>query len=420
MRSAEAPAEHGVSEHAFPEHAFTVPALEPPQVVDEKPVDPAVMGSGWHFSRTFDVTTFRRGNLHTHSNRSDGDSDPADVYTWYREHGYDFVVLTDHNTFTDPARYKAAGDHPFVAIGGEEVTMLGARRQVHVNAICTHSRLPGGRFASAQRALTFGVGEIREVGGVALVNHPNFTWGIASSDLPSALGAQLLEIQSGHPAVRTMGNLSHPSHEALWDMALTAGLDFMGVAVDDAHYLRTPGRARQSHPGRGWVEVFADSPDEETICRALGEGRLYASTGAKLARISVTEDTYSIWPAEAGAEVQFVGVEGRLLASKKLEAGGEFASYTIAGSERYVRARVIDAHGERRGLRRCASSVARSDQLPQIERMRHRHLVDASLGKRREQVAQIRRVGRVPEPRSDLEDLLQGSQGRAVRVLDLV
>src|SRR5262245_25478622 len=47
-------------------------------------VDPTP-GAAIRFARTFDVTKFRRGNVHTHTNRSDGDSDPIDVYTWYRD-----------------------------------------------------------------------------------------------------------------------------------------------------------------------------------------------------------------------------------------------------------------------------------------------------------------------------------------------
>src|SRR3954471_18279509 len=37
-----------------------------------------------------------RGNLHTHSDRSDGVAAPEQVVAAYREAGYDFVVLTDH------------------------------------------------------------------------------------------------------------------------------------------------------------------------------------------------------------------------------------------------------------------------------------------------------------------------------------
>jgi len=39
---------------------------------------------------------FYRGNLHTHSTRSDGRQSPEAVITAYREQGYDFLALTDH------------------------------------------------------------------------------------------------------------------------------------------------------------------------------------------------------------------------------------------------------------------------------------------------------------------------------------
>src|SRR5262245_31247405 len=39
---------------------------------------------------------FYRGNIHTHSNASDGMQSPEAVCTYYREAGYDFLALTDH------------------------------------------------------------------------------------------------------------------------------------------------------------------------------------------------------------------------------------------------------------------------------------------------------------------------------------
>src|SRR3712207_7797258 len=40
--------------------------------------------------------SFFRGNLHCHSNRSDGLVGPRDVATAYRDAGYDFICLSDH------------------------------------------------------------------------------------------------------------------------------------------------------------------------------------------------------------------------------------------------------------------------------------------------------------------------------------
>lgn len=41
-----------------------------------------------------------KGNTHTHTTMSDGDSSPEEVARWYKSHGYQFLVLSDHNTFT--------------------------------------------------------------------------------------------------------------------------------------------------------------------------------------------------------------------------------------------------------------------------------------------------------------------------------
>ena len=40
-----------------------------------------------------------RGDLHSHSCRSDGTRDPSSQFGHYREQGYDFVALTDHNRY---------------------------------------------------------------------------------------------------------------------------------------------------------------------------------------------------------------------------------------------------------------------------------------------------------------------------------
>ena len=39
---------------------------------------------------------FWRGNLHTHSTRSDGVLSPQEVCRRYPDEGYDFLALTDH------------------------------------------------------------------------------------------------------------------------------------------------------------------------------------------------------------------------------------------------------------------------------------------------------------------------------------
>ena len=65
-----------------------------------------------------------RGNTHAHTTNSDGNAPPADVVRWYRDHGYHFVVVTDHEQITDVAPLNAGFASPgkFVVLPGEEIT----------------------------------------------------------------------------------------------------------------------------------------------------------------------------------------------------------------------------------------------------------------------------------------------------------
>jgi hypothetical protein len=295
-----------------------------------------------------EATVFQRGNLHTHTRFSDGDSPPEDVYLWYRRRGYAFVAVTDHNTLTAPATYRELERAGFDLVAGEELSTTAGelRRPVHVNGLCTKRTIGGGHFADATQALSWAVRAIHDQGGVALVNHPNFEWALTEGDVYFAERAELLEIWSGHGGVRAGGDAEHPSAEALWDRLLTAGYPIYGVAVDDAHHLGPPPRdVPHVPPGRAWVEVFAESPDPARICEALRAGHLYASSGARLERVAVTKESYSVRPAEVGARVELVGKGGEVLSTAETTAESPEVVYRVRGDEGYVRARVTDSRG---------------------------------------------------------------------------
>src|SRR5882724_4218351 len=89
-----------------------------------------------------------RGNTHTHTLNSDGDSPPDSVARWYRDHGYAFLFITDHEKITDPAPLNARYGKPgsFLLITGQEVTQriddsthADKRRQAHINSLGARS-----------------------------------------------------------------------------------------------------------------------------------------------------------------------------------------------------------------------------------------------------------------------------------------
>jgi hypothetical protein len=304
------------------------------------------------FEAPVELTRFFRGNTHTHSTRSDGDSSPERVVSWYRDHGYQFVVLTDHSRASRQREFRAQENASFVAVAGEEVTYNsvplpsgGQTAPVHVNALCAKRTMPWRSILPPSRALQAAVsGIVAQDGAVAQINHPNYMWALKQADLLPVRGAALIEIFNQQPDVRNEGDSRHPSTEALWDGLLSRGQRLYGVASDDMHELIARPGSRRAHPGQGWVQVDADDLSDESLCRALEEGRFYSSTGVELARVSAREDELSLEIRASdgrGYVTEFVGQDGAVLARRT----GLAPSYRLQGGERYVRARVTGPRG---------------------------------------------------------------------------
>ena len=81
-----------------------------------------------------------KGNLHTHTTESDGDAHPEAVVKWYKQHDYDFLVLSDHNHLTILEHEIEEGP---LMVPGEEVSarLLGSQAWhggevgIHINGI---------------------------------------------------------------------------------------------------------------------------------------------------------------------------------------------------------------------------------------------------------------------------------------------
>src|SRR5947207_10071807 len=88
-----------------------------------------------------------RCNTHTHTSspaHADANGTPEAVADWYRSHGYQCLVITDHETLTDvsPLNRKYAGGGDFLVLQGQEITQRlndtshpNGVRHLHVNGI---------------------------------------------------------------------------------------------------------------------------------------------------------------------------------------------------------------------------------------------------------------------------------------------
>lgn len=288
-----------------------------------------------------------KGNTHTHTVNSDGDSTPDEVVRWYREHGYQFLVLTDHNFLTSTTALNAlhGADERFIVIKGEEVTDRFGTKPLHVNGLDVDAQVAPQGGASVTDVLQRNVDAIRKAAGVPHINHPNFQWAVTADDLIKLRNTKLFEIYNGHPQVNNAGGGGVPGVEEAWDAILSAGMLLYGIAVDDAHVFKQPGNANVAGPGRGWVVVRAARLDARAILEAMEAGDFYASTGVELAEYEVTSSAIRIAVRPTSFSkyrIQFIGKGGRLLA----ERAEPSATYTLKGDEGYVRARVLESNGQ--------------------------------------------------------------------------
>ncbi len=313
-----------------------------------------------------------RGSTHVHAAPSgDSTTDVAQVIAWYEHHGYDFIVLTDHNRVTAVAGAEVGAGAPhvrwpdegLVVLAGIELTFNpGAceppppepdgRCRIHVNALGVTGR-PEGKVEWADRATRSRRAMYRAAlrwmethGGLAQLNHPQWHWGMTPELLGglAADGVRLVEIANVQCPRWNAGTAAYPSMEALWDAVLTAGATMWGVASDDAHDYRAGGGG--TYPaGGGWVMV--DAPREpQAILDALAAGRFYASTGVALARAEVRQGALEV-EVEAGAVgrhlIRFIGAGGAVLD----EVEGPLGRFPLDRAPGYLRVVVERGDGAR-------------------------------------------------------------------------
>jgi hypothetical protein len=279
-----------------------------------------------------------RGNIHTHTTPSDGDSPPDVVAAWYRDAGYDFLAITDHDLLTRPEDVQHAAG-PMVLIRGEELTSGHA----HVNGLGVPASIPPRYGANVVETLQADIDAIRAAGGVPSVNHPNYVWKVSPHDLALLERVRLFEVFNGGPDVNNGGRPGRPAMDQAWDVVLTMGRQMFGVATDDAHHFQAWGRP-YSNPGRGWVVIAAERCREAELLSALESGAFYSSTGVELATVETGSDTLEIEIVVRGDQhhtTRFIGRGGQLLDL----VHGPTARYRVTGHEGYVRARVDDSDG---------------------------------------------------------------------------
>ncbi|HSD12302.1 MAG TPA: CehA/McbA family metallohydrolase [Patescibacteria group bacterium] len=256
-----------------------------------------------------------RGQLHAHTTNSDGRQPPAAVMEAYRDHGYDFVAVSDHDFNTPDPRIPG-----ILFIPGVE----NDHSCLHENRIGATTVAPG-----ARRPQDVIDQAIRE-GSFVQINHPD--WPGRYPGNPCWSDAALLAVH-GYDAVEAWNASNDPwnsNAEKRIDYLLSHGRRTDLTAVDDCHDVRAAYCMTAS------VYVFADALTSEEILANLKAGNFYSSAGANITSVTAEDGIVAV-TVPAPSDVEFIADGGAVVATARNAAS---ARYAATGAESYVRVRV--------------------------------------------------------------------------------
>lgn len=279
---------------------------------------------------------FYRGNIHTHSTRSDGIRSPEEVCRAYREAGYDFLCLSDHflSKFDFPIVDTTDFRRPnFTTIFGAEIHAPANSHGEIWHLLACGLPLDFAPPAAGEDAVSLAK---RATGAGAFLGiaHPQWSSLSIEDGRQMAKIAHAVEIWNTGCAIEC----DRGDGASLLDALLNEGHRLHAYAADDAHF-----KSRDWLGGWMMVKALENSP--EAILSAMKRGDFYSSRGPLIESVEIDQTTIHITSSPARG----VAVLGRGSRAEYVDFGaqpGNEATLSLARfSGDWCRIVVMDAAG---------------------------------------------------------------------------
>lgn len=287
-----------------------------------------------------------KGNLHTHTNISDGILSPPELVRLYRDMDYDFLAITDHRVYGVHADLCS---NDFLVLPGVELDVGAPRNE----AFCHHIvglGLPGkNKFVHGQNivypenaTVKDIINILREGGNLCFYAHP--AWSHARHEsLDNLEGIIGLEIYNHGCDVACVCGYA----DSWYDRLLWQGKKFFCLATDDSHQgsLAKHSSAESPDFGGGFIMVKAPELSAEAIHTAIAIGNFYASQGPVIEDFRVKDGQIYVQSSPCrtiGIQTDsYWGIARTDVEKSELTN----AIFGLEGNESYIRAVCIDASG---------------------------------------------------------------------------
>jgi hypothetical protein len=252
-----------------------------------------------------------KGQMHCHTLNSDGANTPAALVTAFKNAGYNFITITDHDVVTED---------PLV----EGITWMGNSVE---DTVLRHVIGYDIDAQSTEQDIKSVIEHYYNLGKSVSIPHSNWpgVYTLTEDEIKYLYGFNFIEV------FNTLTGGMTGICENQWDYALSASRKVFGLAVDDCHDVNNV-----AWFNKGWVVVHTDTNDKASIWESLKNGNFYSSTGNDIS-ISIDDNVITAESTEL-SNITFVGENGKVLQTNN---GVTTASYTIQGDEMYVRVRSI-------------------------------------------------------------------------------
>ena len=279
---------------------------------------------------------FLKGNLHSHTTRSDGRLTPETTIRQFALKGYDFLALTDHNIYNFQHYAPETG---MLIIPGMEVNadlpgpgrhcvhMIVMGPEAEKNGFSQDQKFRYGMLEQISDAQAI-IDEALNAGNMLVYNHPEWS-GTPAHEIAELQGFSLMEIWNSNNVFR----MGLDARAAYWDELLWMGRKIYGVAADDAHH--------PQHNCNGYVMVRAEK-NLDSILEALQKGAFYASCGPEIHDFFVQDGVATVLCSPA-SKVRFRSFH---FPYEQVTGDGlTAATMEIVPGTKYIRAEVEDEKG---------------------------------------------------------------------------
>lgn len=288
--------------------------------------------------------SFWRGNIHTHSTRSDGVLEPEEVVRRYKAEGYDFLAMTDHfvGLFDYPLTdISAFADERFTTILGAELhTSAMENGEIwHILAVglpadFTPPDAPDFQPIAAPESAPALAQRARDAGAFVAIAHPDWSQ-MTLADAASIEAAHAVEVYN-HGCFNGCDR-GYGFH--IYERLLAAGRKLTLCATDDAHFFEP------DHFG-GWVMVKARENTAPALLSALKEGAYYASTGPEFHDVVWGDDHVDVSSSAVSAAI----LQGK--STRTVVRHGHSMTRTVLPFDKlapspWLRVTIVDAAGKR-------------------------------------------------------------------------